>query len=365
MSTEETTQEGTIETAAPNAEATENLETKIETAPLEEKEPISTKDAVAAVAEKATKAREIAEKAAGGKPGDVPAPAFTANLKYKVMDKEHEIPKEFAGLIKDAESEKKVREIFERSTGLDVVKENLTLARNERDQARKGHFELNSQVNDLKSTYQAAIQSGDMHKLDAFWKKLDIPQDVLMEYALAKVKLQELPAEQRNAVLAKQNAEFQAEEIRRQQATLSTGYLEQRQQMTQMMLDQTLMQPKNQAAAADFEARVGKPGMFREEVRRWGEQEWLRSQGRNYMPPDQVVAAVIQHYGLNTEGKPVVTEPVAPAPNRDPRQNVIVKPVQTIPNLGGGGSQSPLKSKPKSIEDLKKMATRAANGEAV
>ena len=47
-------------------------------------------------------------------PAEAPAPVtpeFTANYKFKVMDKEHEIPEAFRGIIKDAESEKLAREI--------------------------------------------------------------------------------------------------------------------------------------------------------------------------------------------------------------------------------------------------------------
>ena len=221
-------------------------------------------------------------------------------------------------------------------------------------------------ISDLRETFQSAVKSGDLNKLDAFWKKLDISQDTIMQYALEKVKLHEMPAEQRNAVLAKQNAEFQADDIRRQQASLSQGYMEQRQQMKQLMLESAYNRAENVAAASDFDARVGKPGMFKEEVRRYGEQEWFRSGGKVDLSPDQAILGVINHYGLKTTAQAPAAPTAAPVlPNRDPRQNVIVKTAPTIPNLGGGGSQSPLKSRPKSIEDLKNMAARAANGEAV
>jgi hypothetical protein len=353
----------TSEVTAPEVtNAPETTETAVETP------EISTHDAIANNAEKVAKARENPAKpgVVSGKPGEAVVPgAFTPNLKYKVMDKEHEIPKEFQSLMKDADSEKKVREIFERSTGLDVVKENLSSARNERDQSRKQYAELNGSIADLRQTYQSAVQSGDLHKLDQFWKKLDISQDTIMQYALEKVKLHEMAPEQRNALMAKQNAEFHAEELRRQQANQNMGFVEQSRQLKQLMLESAHNRPEISAAATDFDSRVGKPGMFKEEVRKWGEQEWLRSNGKIDLSPDQAIAAVIKHYGLNTTPQATVATPAAVTGNVDPRKNVIVKPAGTIPNLGSGGSQSPLKSKPRSIEDLKKLANRAANGEAI
>jgi hypothetical protein len=297
--------------------------------------------------------------------GLAPATAFTANTKYKVMDKEHEIPKEFQSLMKDADSEKKVREIFERSTGLDVVKENLSAARTERDQAKKEHAELSGSLNDLRSTYQSAIKSGDMHKLDQFWKKLDIPQDVLMQYALAKVQLQEMPEAQRNALMEKQRAEIQADDLRRQQAGSFNANLQQQIQLKSLMLESSLRKPEHQNAQADFETRIGKPGSFEAEVRRFGEYEWHRSGGKVDLSPEQAIAAVIKNYGLSTEAKATTATPAANAQQTDPSKKVVVPINKTIPNLGSGGSQSPLKSKPRSIEDLKALGKRAAEGEAI
>ncbi len=360
----EVTNDVMVDTSAPAAETAVTPEPIIE-APRE----LSTKEAIEQQAEKANAPQS--QRGADGKfkgkgqEALIPAPVFEPSLKYKVMDKEHEIPPEFKALMKDADSEKKIREIFEKSTGLDTVKENLATARTDRDNARKQHAELNGQINEMRSTYQSAVQSGDMHKLDQLWKKLEIPQDVIMQYALEKVKLHEMAPEQRNALVAKQNAETQAETIRRQQAETSQVMQAQQSQMKQMMLEVAYNRPENIAAAEDFDNRLGKPGMFKETVRQWGEQEWFRSQGRVDLTPDQAVAAVIKHFGLATAAKTETATPAVSAPNQDPRKNVIVKPANTIPNLGSGGSQSPLKSKPKNLEELKTLAARSARGEAV
>ena len=60
-------------------------------------------------------------------------PPFKPNTKYKVMDKEYEIPKELQAVMKDAASERMVRELYEKAGGLDVVKTKLNDTRVERD----------------------------------------------------------------------------------------------------------------------------------------------------------------------------------------------------------------------------------------
>lgn len=55
------------------------------------------------------------------KPGETPA--FSPNFKLKVMEQEREIPELLRPLIKDAESEKAVRELVEKAYGLEYVKD--------------------------------------------------------------------------------------------------------------------------------------------------------------------------------------------------------------------------------------------------
>src|SRR5688572_23823320 len=47
---------------------------------------------------------------------------YTPNFKFKVLDKEHEIEERFRKLIKDADSEKMIRELHEKSFGIEAIK---------------------------------------------------------------------------------------------------------------------------------------------------------------------------------------------------------------------------------------------------
>src|SRR5688500_2643210 len=61
------------------------------------------------------------------------APAYTPDFKVKIKGKEFEIDEMFRGLIKDADSEKKVKEFFEKAYGIDFVKQDRKALKDEHE----------------------------------------------------------------------------------------------------------------------------------------------------------------------------------------------------------------------------------------
>lgn len=293
----------------------------------------------------ATEEPEVKE---GDEETEVEPVVYKANTKYKVMDKDYEIPKEFHSLMKDADSEKMVRELHEKATGLPVVKQKLEETRVERDSMRTENTNIKGSIDGLRSIYQTAVKTNNLLKLDDFFAKLQIPEEVIMKYALSKAQLQELPPEQRQLIQARMDSERQAETLAQQNQNIQNTLAEQHRQVMQMQFESTLARADIKSIADSFDTRVGKPGAFREQVRQHGELMW--HQGTT-LTPDQAAQAVIAQYGLQATPQ---TTASTDGSTMASGKKVVQRTTQTIPNLQGRGA-SPLKTGPRSIEDLKKI----------
>lgn len=321
-------------------------------------------DPEAELANKEADAALLSEKTEEGEP-----PAFKADYKFKASGKDHEIPEEYRSLIKDEKTEKDVKSLFSKAYGLDLVTEKNKKLETNNSELSSEVTNIKGSIDGLRQIYSEAVkhpsQGGNILKLDQFLERLQIPENVMLQWAVAKVQLQEMPAEQRNAILAQMDAEKKANALTMEQSQLHGQSLDTARRLKQLELDQLMSTPDVQNLANDFDKRMGKPGSFKEAVVRTGELAWFRQ--KVDLPPDQAVKQVIEAYGL----KP--SDPASSAPSQAPNGNsgagqtrpVVQRTDKVIPNVQGKGSQSPLKTKPRNIEDLKKLAARAQAGEAV
>lgn len=308
--------------------------------------------------------------AAAEKTAETPEPAIDAKFKAGVYNKEtkeieskeFEIDKRFHSLMKDPETAKLVRELHEKAYGLDSVKERLNESKTFATQLQRENGEIKSGIDGLRKIYQKAVQEQNPHKLDSFFAKLRIPQDVIMAYAVAKAELNEMDPAQRNAILGQIHAEQRAEQLAEQQEQFSQQTIAQQQEMKRVMLDTTLQRPEISSLAQAWDQQTGRPGSFREEVVRTGQLAYHQEDAD--LTPEQAIQRVIQRYNLTT--KPVIPGAVtqqqpaaaatpAPTPSGAPAKVVVQRTTQTLPNVASKGAQSPLKDKPRSVEDLKKL----------
>jgi len=290
-------------------------------------------------------------------PLDGEALAFKPNVKFKVLDKEMEIPKEFQSLMKDAASEKIVRELFEKAEGLPTVKQKLETVRGENVNLSRENGDFKQTVESLRSIYNKAVSTGNYHKLDDWLKILEVPQDVMINYALAKVKLAELPPDQRQMLMGQMDAERNAETQQQQNARLQQDYARVASESKTLQLDSQLQNVEYKTAADLFDSRVGKPGSFKEEVRRAGQLAWHTE--RVDLSPQQAIDRVIANYGLKASGIPAAMTAQAPGASGSTAAVMAKKPASTIPNISGG-SKSPVQtSKVRNLDDLKKLRDQA------
>lgn len=310
-------------------------------------------------------AAESGEKAEGE--GEAPAaPAYKPRDKFKVrvfnpekvdelVQKEESVPEFLKPLMKDAESEKQVMDLLERAYGIDSVKGERAHVKKERDHFRNEFTKIQGSVAELRTIYQR----GD---LDLFLDKLSIPHERMLQWALDKVNYSQLPPEQQRVIDERRDAQRKAYAAEQRMGTYEAQLYEQQRQAKSMLLDAGLARPEVSTFAAAFDAKVGKPGAFRLEVAAVGEQAWNQSEGKVDLTPEQAIEQAM------TKWKPFIGEAqAAQAPTAaaaGSQSGAGTKPTTTakpavIPNVQGRPS-SPMKSKPRSIEDLKKLAKDAS-----
>lgn len=275
------------------------------------------------------------------------APAWSPNYKVKAYDNEYEIPEDFRSYI-NKDNENKFKEVFERSFAFDTIKQKYKDAHS-KYQDVNGKYETVSKNLDRLSKY---VQNGDF---DSFFSSIKIPEQSIQNWIYNKLQLQDLPQEQRQ--LYTQNSEYQRELLSMQeqyeemQSKLQEFEEFKQQQALQQRfneLDSVVNSAEYSQLAQSYDARVGQPGAFKNEV-------ILRAAAvANATGKDLSPAEAVQEFA-----KLVAWNNQNGAPSASP-QKAAGRP--TIPSVSGKAS-SPVAPQVKSIEDLKKLAKAASQGQ--
>lgn len=278
---------------------------------------------------------------------------YTPNFKFTANKKEQEIPDYLRSVIKDKASEKQIRELCEKAFGLETVKADRDSLNTKFTETETAHQNLLAGVQSIRSDYQR----GD---LDSFFQKLKIPEEVVLKYALEKAKYYNLAPEEQRVVDARKNAERTAVSLETQNQDLAGANAQAATRMKQLELDFTFMRPETSALEKSVDSQFGKPGVLRQMVIDHGYNTWVQSKGRVDLTPAQALAQVAERYGL----KPVESteETAQNTVNRNgaggTQTTVQRKPTNVIPNIQGRSNASPLKTKPRSIDDIRKIAAQ-------
>ncbi len=309
--------------------------------------------------------------AAPAQAAPVTPPAFTPNFKFKVMDQEHEIPERFRELMKDATTEKEVREIFEKAYGLDHQKPKYEQLKTKHSEVERNFNDVLGAVQDLRSVYQQAVSTGNLLLLDDFFDRLKIPDQVILQYALAKVQYGELDPEARKAYDQQVFAQKRLLDLEKQNQGYSQQAMSAATHAKGALLDSCLARPDIQALAQAFESAPGrKPGDFRRSVCEHGEYVWFKTNGQTDLSPEEAIQQVVQRFGVilpqpggqpaipNTAANPTTTTPQQGNPAATTAAPRPAAPV--IPNVVSRAA-SPMKPRPKSIAELRKLGQAASS----
>jgi hypothetical protein len=269
-----------------------------------------------------------------------PAP-YSPNFKFKVMEEEKEFDEWLRPVVKDAETEKRVRELYEKAYGLDHVKAERQKIRDELKSVKTEYDSVNSALSQL-SEY---VNKDDLH---SFFRDLGIPEQKVLQYAIQRAQYSELPPEHRQQWDRQYEEKQRLYSLERQNQELQQTF--QQQAVSQRMgeLDSSLQRPEVMQIVQSFDSRVGKPGAFKEEVIKRG-QYYASLPTPQDISVEQAVSEVLQLVGFQQQqsqqaaGAQSGTQVVSPAGH----------PI--IPNIKGRGT-SPTKKVVRSIDDLRKLS---------
>jgi hypothetical protein len=275
------------------------------------------------------------------------APAYTPNWKYKAALQEKEIDEFWRPLVKDAESEKKVKDFLSRVEGLDFVKES-------RDRIQKEYESLMNDYqsqNEIVRRVETSVQRGD---LTSVFRQLGLKNEDVFRWTQEQLQRMEMSPDERRIYEEREKLRAQQYEMENQLSQYQQLYQNQAVQARTMQLDFALSRPEVQAVASQWDSLQGVPGAFKNLVIQEAQNTYFTT-GRD-ISADEAVQTVMAKFGkvLNVNGNQA-----APQAATVPGQTLTAptqKPI--IPNVSGKGT-APIKKVPKSLDDLKAMAKEA------
>lgn len=273
-------------------------------------------------------------------------PAYAPNYKFKSLGEEKEFDEFIRGAIKDSETEKKVRELYERSHGLDFTKKQRDHFRTELQSTKSKWAPVETEMK------QAAfyLQQNDLFK---FAEMFGISEQKLVESVEQRLKYYQMSPEQRAVYDQRRQAMDQNFQLQNENVSVQDNLLNQQAEMVEMGLQMMMTSPEMQSMGSQYDQRAGKPGSFQEAVLKMGDY-MTRTSGK-FVPVHEAAREVIKMAALQAQSSQAAApNPVPPAPQVvSPPQKPTITSIQAKP-------VSPVKAKVRNLDDLRKLQKEMA-----
>jgi hypothetical protein len=300
------------------------------------------------VEETTTEATEETMEAAADDAGQEPeTPAYEPDFKFKVKDKELEFDEWLRPVVKDKETEEKVRDILTKAHGIDELKTTRDTLKADLETIRT-EKQRQDQALGVVESY---IKNKDYR---SFFDALGIPKADVIRYAVEELKFQEMTPEQQAVVQQQWQEKNRLATLETQNQSLQQQQQQLVQQQAEFELNSQLSKSDVSQIAAAYDARVGTPGAFRQEVINRG--AYHEAVSGKVISAEQAIQEVMSLVGGSVQAQPE-SVPQTPQGHASVQKT---KPV--IPNIQGTAGTSPAKRIPKSIEDLRKMRDQMLQG---
>lgn len=285
-----------------------------------------------------TSVADAASTATAASPG---LPTYTPNFKYKAALQEKELEEFWRPLVKDADSEKKVKELFTKVDAFDFMK-NKKETLEQQYQSMHGDFE---QVNQTVQRFNQSVQQGD---LSSAFRLAGITKDQIFRWTQQQLELQDMPPEQRSQIEQAEAARSQKYDLEQKVTYFQQQFEHQAVQARAVQLDVALMRPEVARFAETWDRNADQSGAFKNFVIEEAKKVYYDTQ--RDMSPEEAINSVMQRFGkfLN------VGEATVQSPQAIPQAGAQ-RPPPVIPNITGKAA-SPIKKVPGSIAELRKLA---------
>ncbi len=312
--------------------------------------------AVETASEPVAEAEEEPERVVSTQVKEEAPPAYSPNFKFKVQDEEKEFDEFVRGSIKDQETEGKFRELYEKAHGLDHVKPKLAEERTQREQREAELAAIRSEYGQYNEAVNEILELKDKD-LGMFLQRLQLDPKKLANY-LADVfetqdKLKDLPEPFRNMYNEFNNLRSEVQTLRKATGNLNQTHTGSLVQARTNELTQHLGSPEVKSLVEQYDARVGKPGMFATMVMRHGKA--VHDETGQDLSVAEAASEVMKLLGLQSQVAGQAATPNAvPTPGATTGKVVTHQKPTVLPKVGGSGG-TPASSRPKSTEDLRKL----------
>ena len=274
---------------------------------------------------------------------------YTPDFKFKANNKEHEIPEMLRSVIKSEKEEKYLKDIYQKAYGIEPIKDRMNAIRGDYQQLQQTHNSVMEQIGEARAAYQR-------NDMDTVFFTLKISPEKVLQWAVEKVQLSQMPPEQRQAIEAKRMAEQRAYQLEKQSSFGEQQAMQQQAQYLGQMLELVLERPDFSAVAQAYDSRKAVPGAFRELVIKVGQSEHALT-GKVLSPLEAAQKALEWIGEIPKPAQPAVS--VTPEQTRaTPAAAATNKKPNVLPNLANAGAKSgsaPAKAKLKTLDDIKKV----------
>lgn len=274
---------------------------------------------------------------------------YTPNYKYRAAMQDKELDAFWRPLVKDADSEKKVKELFTKVEAFDYLKN--------KTESVEGNFKSLKEDYDSQNTIvQKIVGSIKNNDLDSAFRNIGLSDDQIIRWAAKKVDylqmMNQLPPDQRAAIEQQQHAVVQNQDYQDQLNQMQSQFEVQATQARELQMEMVLSRTEVNQAASFWDQKMGQTGAFRDLVIEEGQKAWF-TQGVD-LNAEQATARVMQRFGkfIDLQGHAPQTQ-VQPQNQTvaTPGQVAAAKPV--IPAINGT-SKTPIKKQFQSLDEIKK-----------
>lgn len=287
--------------------------------------------------------------ATSGAPTDVASTpqAYTLNDKFKVMGVEKQFDPWIVSAIKDAETEKKVRELYEKAHGIDHVKA---------DRKR-----VSDRLSDIEPKYTAQTERiGYLDELlnsgniGVFQREVGITDDQWLRRA------QQIIAARENPQLAQQeNSSYESNQQMNALRQENRQLMQQQANLLRNELHQTLSSPEVASFTQQYDAKYGVGALAKRVIETGAYYQTTMKVSKS---PLEIVQELMFPLGV-PQAQPQQT---AASAQNTPAPTAVTAPEKkpVIPNVGGKGTTPVKKASVNSIQDIRDRAKEFAAANA-
>lgn len=290
---------------------------------------------------------------------------YVPNYKYKAADKHLEIPEAFRPLIKDKESERSVREIFEKVDGFERTKARAEKYESEVKEVSQQFRQWQEDATPYIQRVNEATKLMQAKDYDSFFELIGVPEQEIQQWMYNKLKATGPDADpmQRQMYQQQIQARKQSYEFENQQNQYKQKYEESEKQ--RLAIETKLYQDEYVRVTAQPEVA----GVVSFVNSTWGEQAFLkeavaiatqrRMDGQPFQSAAEAVNAVVEKYKPLLGSANISAGEANRAANQAAQKTGGSGKLPVIPRIEGQ-DMSPVKSKPKTLAELKELARKVS-----